>query len=49
MIRSHESIWKKLNELEQKYDGQFQAIFKVLKQMMIEEEKPKRKIGFHKQ
>lgn len=47
MIRSHEAIWKKLTEMEEKYDGQFQAIFEVIRQMVAEEEKPKRKIGFH--
>ena len=47
MIRSHEAIWKKLSEIEQKYDGQFQAVFEVIQQMVAEEEKPKPKIGFH--
>ena len=47
MIRSHEAIWKKLSEIEQKYDGQFQAVFEVIQQMVAAEEKPKPKIGFH--
>ncbi len=47
IIRNHEAIWKKLTEMEEKYDGQFQAIFDVIRQMVAEEENPKRKIGFH--
>lgn len=47
MIRSHEKIWKKFQELEEKYDGQFQKVFEVIRSMVMEDEKPKRKIGFH--
>jgi|GEM_PF-2336470 len=47
MVRSHAAIWKKMNKIEEKYDGQFQAVFEVIRQMMSEEQKPKRKIGFH--
>ncbi len=47
MIRSHEVILKKLREMEGKYDGQFQAVFEVIRKMVAQEEKPKPKIGFH--
>lgn len=46
MIVSHKDLEKKLNELEKKFDGQFQIVFEAIRQLMIEEEKPKRKIGF---
>ncbi len=46
MIASHKGLVKKLDELEKKYDGQFQIVFEAIRQLMIEEEKSKRKIGF---
>jgi hypothetical protein len=46
MIASHKDLARKLNELEKKYDGQFQIVFEAIRQLMAIEEKPKRKIGF---
>jgi hypothetical protein len=46
MIVSHKDLVKKLNELEKKYDGQFQIVFEAIRQLIEVEEKPKRKIGF---
>jgi hypothetical protein len=46
MMLSHKDLARKLAELEKKYDGQFQVVFEAIQQFMIEEEKPKRKIGF---
>jgi len=46
MIASHKDLTKKLNELEKKYDGQFQIVFEAIRQIMEVEEQPKRKIGF---
>jgi DNA-binding PadR family transcriptional regulator len=46
MIASHKDLVKKLDELEKKYDGQFQIVFEALRQIIEVEEKPKRKIGF---
>jgi len=46
MIASHEDLVRKLDELEKKYDGQFHVVFETIRQLMIREEKPKRKIGF---
>jgi hypothetical protein len=46
MIASHKDLTKKLNELEKKYDGQFQIVFEAIRQLIEVEEKPKRKIGF---
>lgn len=46
MISSHKDLAKKLEELEKKYDGQFQIVFEAIRQLMAIEEKPKRKIGF---
>jgi hypothetical protein len=49
MMSSHKNLARKLEELEKKYDGQFQIVFEAIRQLMIEEEKPKRKIGFVKE
>jgi hypothetical protein len=46
MISSHKDLTKKLNELEKKYDEQFQVVFEAIRQLIEVEEKPKRKIGF---
>jgi len=46
MIASHKDLAWKLDELEKKYDGRFQSVFEVIRQLMAMEEKPKRKIGF---
>jgi hypothetical protein len=46
MISSHKELARKLNELEKKYDGQFQIVFEAIRQLIEVEESPKRKIGF---
>ena len=37
---------KKLEDLEKKYDEQFQVVFDAIRALMTDEDKPKRKIGF---
>jgi hypothetical protein len=49
MIVSHKDLARKLNELEKKYDGQFQIVFEAIRQLIEVEESPKRKIGFIKE
>ena len=46
MIATHKDLVKRLNELEKKYDGQFQIVFEAIRQLIEIEEKPKRKIGY---
>ncbi len=45
MMVSHKDLARKLNELEKKYDGQFQVVFEAIRQLIEVEEKPRRKIG----
>lgn len=47
IIAIHKDLKKKFEEMEQKYDKQFQIVFSELKKLMTEPEKPKIKIGFH--
>jgi hypothetical protein len=46
MIATHKELARKLNDLEKKYDGQFQIVFEAIRQIIEVEDKPKRKIGF---
>ncbi len=46
MLASHEDLRKKIEEMEEKYDEQFQLVFEAIKQLLVADETPKRKIGF---
>ncbi|WP_181071040.1 ORF6N domain-containing protein [Candidatus Manganitrophus noduliformans] len=46
MIASHKDLVKKLDELEKKYDEQFQVVFEAIRQLMAPPENTNRKIGF---
>jgi hypothetical protein len=46
MIASHKDLAKKLDELEKKYDEQFQVVFEAIRQLMAPPENTNRKIGF---
>ena len=48
MYISHEDTKQKIIAMEKKYDKQFQVVFKAIKQLLEEDEKPKRKIGYVK-
>ena len=45
MLATHEDLRRNIEEMEAKYDEQFQIVFEAIKQLLEEEEKPKRKIG----
>jgi hypothetical protein len=47
MLSSHADLSQKLAALEGKYDKQFRAVFDAIREMMSEQKKPKREIGFH--
>ncbi len=46
LLKSHEDLIKKIDEMEEKYDKKFKIVFDVLKKIMSEEEIPKKQIGF---
>ncbi len=46
MLSSHKELREKIEKLEKKYDVQFEIIFKTIRDILAEEEKPKRKLGF---
>ena len=52
MISTHKELACRLSQLEQrmeKKDEETQAIFQVIRELMVPPEKPKRKIGFHRE
>lgn len=46
MISSHEDLRRKIEEIENKYDGQFRIVFDAIKQLLAADSKPMKKIGF---
>ena len=46
LISSNDQLMRKIEEIEKKYDKQFQVIFEALKQLMTPPEKPIGRIGF---
>ncbi len=46
MLASNEELKRKLAAMERKYDSQFKVVFDAIKQLMEDDVKPKRKIGF---
>ncbi len=46
MISSHEDLRKKIEAMEEKYDGQFRVVFEAIKELLDIKTKPGGKIGF---
>ena len=46
MLSAHKTLEKRLDALEEKYDSQFKVVFDAIRTLMVENDKPKRKIGF---
>jgi hypothetical protein len=46
LMSIHKELAEKIEKLESKYDNQIKSIFNLIKKLVIQEEKPKRKIGF---
>ena len=46
LLASHKELAHRMDELEQKYDAKFKAVFEALRELMAPPEKPKRRIGF---
>lgn len=46
LLANHKELQKKIGDMEEKYDEQFSIVFQAIKQLLAEEKKPKRKIGF---
>ncbi|MBI5217258.1 MAG: ORF6N domain-containing protein [Ignavibacteriae bacterium] len=46
ILSTHKDLARKLEELENKYDSQFQIVFQAMKKLMAPPDPPKRRIGF---
>ena len=46
ILADNKLVRDKIKGLENKYDEQFQQVFAILKQLMKDEDKPTRQIGF---
>jgi len=46
MLLSNKELRQKIEAMENKYDEQFKIVFEAIKQLLNEDEKPKKKIGF---
>ena len=49
VLLDNKELWQKIEKIEQdmlKKDGEVKAIFKILKQLLVKEEKPRQPIGF---
>jgi len=46
LLATNADLARKLEALEEKYDGQFRTVFDAIRALMQEPEKPKRTIGF---
>ena len=49
MIISHDDLKRKIEAMEEKYDEQFRIVFEAITQLIEEDEKPKKKIGYIKE
>ena len=47
MIEGNKDLRKKIEDMEKKYDKQFQIVFEAIKRLIEPELKPKRKVGFY--
>jgi len=46
MMMTHKDLKEKIEVMEKRYDKQFKAVFDAIKQLVIQEEQPRREIGF---
>ena len=46
MLSTHKDLKRKIEEMESKYDEQFQIVFEAIRQLLEADDKPKKKIGF---
>ena len=47
LLSTHKNLQKKIDEMEKKYDSQFQIVFETIKEILRPPDKSKREIGFH--
>ena len=48
LLATHKDLREKIENMEKKYDAKLRQVFDVLKQLLMQESKPKGQIGFTK-
>ena len=46
LVANHTDLVRRLDELEQRYDQQFPAVFDAIRALITEDSKPRKRIGF---
>jgi hypothetical protein len=46
MLSAHKELERRIDALEQRYDGQFKVVFEAIRQLMKTESVPRKRIGF---
>ncbi len=46
MLSSHKDLARKLADLERRYDHQFRVVFDAIRQLIVEVQRPRKRIGF---
>jgi len=46
LLLTHESLERHLNELEEKYDSQFEVVYEAIRELMRPSEPEQRRMGF---
>lgn len=46
LVANHTDLVRRLDELEQRYDQQFRAVFDAIRALITEDTKPRKRIGF---
>ena len=49
MLSTHDDLKRKIEAMEKKYDDQFRIVFEAITQLIEEDQKPKKKIGYIKE
>ena len=49
ILVTHKDLKRKIEAMEKKYDEQFRIVFEAITQLIEEDEKPKKKIGYLKE
>jgi len=49
MLSSHKDLKLKIEDMEKRYDKQFRIVFEAIQQLLEEDQKPKKKIGYIKE
>lgn len=47
MLESHKELFKKIQDMEKKYDSQFRVVFDAIRELMTPSKRSKGRIGFH--